>query len=68
MITIIDYNAGNIRSVQRACSEVGIQAITTSNPADVAKAEKIITGHCPAAGIRSRYPHTRYLPRRPDYP
>ena len=52
MITIIDYNAGNIRSVQRACSEVGIQAITTSNPADVAKAEKIIfpgVGAAPSA-------------------
>jgi glutamine amidotransferase len=52
MITIIDYNAGNIRSVQRACSEVGIQAITTSNPADVLKAEKIIfpgVGAAPSA-------------------
>ena len=52
MITIIDYNAGNIRSVQRACAEVGVQAITTSDPAAVAKAERIIfpgVGAAPSA-------------------
>ena len=42
MITIIDYNAGNIKSVQRACSEVGIASIITSVPGDVLKAERII--------------------------
>ncbi len=42
MITIIDYNAGNIRSVQRACAEVGVQATVTSDPAAVTQAEKII--------------------------
>ena len=42
MITIIDYSAGNLRSVQRACTEVGAQSVITNNPADVAKAEKII--------------------------
>lgn len=42
MITIIDYNAGNIRSVQRACAEVGAKAIVTGDPAIVAGAEKII--------------------------
>jgi len=52
MITIIDYNAGNIRSVLRACAEVGAEAITTSDPATVAKAEKIIfpgVGAAPSA-------------------
>lgn len=52
MITIIDYNAGNIRSVQRACAEVGVQAIVTSDPADVARAERIIfpgVGAAPSA-------------------
>ena len=42
MITIIDYNAGNIRSVLRACKEVGADAKTTSDPKAVAKASKII--------------------------
>ena len=52
MITIIDYNAGNIRSVLRACSEVGAEARTTGNPKDVDKAEKIIfpgVGAAPSA-------------------
>lgn len=42
MITIIDYGAGNIRSVQRACAEVGAAALITGDPREVAKAGKII--------------------------
>jgi glutamine amidotransferase len=52
MITIIDYNAGNIRSVLRACAEVGAKAVISSDPAAVAKAEKIIfpgVGAAPSA-------------------
>ncbi|MBN1160587.1 MAG: imidazole glycerol phosphate synthase subunit HisH [Dehalococcoidales bacterium] len=52
MITIIDYNAGNIRSVLRACAEVGVSAMTSSDPGVVAKAEKIIfpgVGAAPSA-------------------
>jgi glutamine amidotransferase len=52
MITIIDYNAGNIRSVERACSEIGIQSVTTSIPAKIIEAERIIfpgVGAAPSA-------------------
>jgi glutamine amidotransferase len=52
MITIIDYNAGNIRSVLRACTEAGAKATITSEPEAVARAEKIIfpgVGAAPAA-------------------
>ncbi|MGD0795194.1 MAG: imidazole glycerol phosphate synthase subunit HisH [Dehalococcoidales bacterium] len=52
MITIIDYGAGNIRSVQRACAEVGLQAIISSEPQVIAKAGKIIfpgVGAAPSA-------------------
>lgn len=52
MITITDYNAGNIRSVLRACAEVGTKAQITSDPEKVAKAEKIIfpgVGAAPSA-------------------
>ena len=52
MITIIDYNAGNIRSVQRACVEVGAKAVITSDPAAVAGAEKLVfpgVGAAPSA-------------------
>lgn len=55
MITIIDYGAGNIRSVQRACAEVGAQAVITSDPAAVAKAEKIIFPGVGAAPSAMKY-------------
>lgn len=42
MIYIIDYNAGNLRSVQKAVEKNGGDAIITSNPADLKKADKII--------------------------
>jgi glutamine amidotransferase len=52
MITIVDYNAGNIRSVLRACAEVGAGAVTTGDPAQVAAAERVIfpgVGAAPSA-------------------
>jgi len=52
MITIIDYYAGNIRSVERACSEIGVTSTVTSNPADIDNAERIIfpgVGAAPSA-------------------
>ncbi|MBN1643622.1 MAG: imidazole glycerol phosphate synthase subunit HisH [Dehalococcoidales bacterium] len=42
MITIIDYGAGNIGSVQRACAEVGVRTVVVDTPADIQKAERII--------------------------
>ena len=52
MITIIDYDAGNIRSVQRACSEISVRSIVTDDPAKVVNAGKIIfpgVGAAPSA-------------------
>jgi len=42
MLAIVDYNAGNLRSVQRACAAVGLQAEFTADPDVVAKADRII--------------------------
>jgi glutamine amidotransferase len=42
MITIVDYNAGNLRSVKRACDAVGLDAVFTADPATVRSASKII--------------------------
>ncbi len=42
MITIVDYNAGNIKSVQRACNEIGVQSIITQDPDVVIDSERII--------------------------
>ena len=39
---IIDYDAGNVRSVQRACTEVGISATITADPELVRRADRVI--------------------------
>ena len=42
MIAIIDYQMGNLRSVQKALEKVGHPAEITSSAADIAKADKVI--------------------------
>jgi glutamine amidotransferase len=42
MITIIDYQMGNLRSVQKACESVGIAAKISSDPHEIATSEKLI--------------------------
>ncbi|MBQ4145611.1 MAG: imidazole glycerol phosphate synthase subunit HisH [Clostridia bacterium] len=42
MIAIIDYGAGNLRSVQKACEMVGGRAEITSNPEIILNADHII--------------------------
>ncbi len=42
MIAIIDYGMGNLRSVQKGFEKVGHQAIVTSDPAQLAAAEKVV--------------------------
>jgi glutamine amidotransferase len=52
MITIVDYNAGNLRSVKRACDAVGIESVLSADPDGVARADKIIfpgVGAAPSA-------------------
>ncbi|MCY3857787.1 MAG: imidazole glycerol phosphate synthase subunit HisH [Gammaproteobacteria bacterium] len=52
MTVIVDYDAGNLRSVQRACSEIGVDAEITSDPSRIRHAERIIfpgVGHAGAA-------------------
>lgn len=39
---IVDYDAGNLRSVQRACVEVGLDAVISADPGAIASAERII--------------------------
>ena len=59
MTVIVDYDAGNLRSVQRACSEIGVHAAITSDPSRIRQADRIIfpgVGHAGAAmrSIQSR--------------
>ena len=42
MIAIIDYQMGNLRSVQKGFEKVGYEAIVTCNPEDLKRAEKIV--------------------------
>lgn len=41
-IAIVDYGAGNLTSVKKALNWLGRAAVITSNPQEVARAEKII--------------------------
>jgi glutamine amidotransferase len=51
-VTLIDYGAGNIRSVTRALAHEGAEVVLTDNPAEVLKAERVLLpgvgafGHC----------------------
>ena len=52
MISIVDYNAGNLRSVERACRAVGAESVITQDPAAVSRAERIVfpgVGAAPSA-------------------
>jgi imidazole glycerol-phosphate synthase subunit HisH len=42
MITIIDYQMGNLRSVQKAFESVGAEAKISSDPHEIAAAEKLV--------------------------
>lgn len=42
MITIVDYQMGNLRSVQKACESVGIAAKISSDPHEIASSQKLI--------------------------
>ena len=41
-IAVIDYQAGNLRSVQKALERFGANAIVTSDPQDVARADGVV--------------------------
>src|SRR5437868_12761472 len=41
-IAIIDYQMGNLRSVQKGFEKVGHAATITSNPAELAAADKVV--------------------------
>ena len=42
MITIVDYQMGNLRSVQKGIERIGGEATITCDPAEIANAEKLI--------------------------
>jgi glutamine amidotransferase len=58
---IIDYDAGNLRSVQRACREVGVNAEITADPDALRRADRIIFPGVGAAGSAMRSLRARGL-------
>ena len=56
MIAIVDYKAGNLTSVKKAFDHLGAESVVTSDPAEVAKADKIVlpgVGHFAATSALS---------------
>jgi len=50
-VTLLDYGAGNVTSVERALRRLGAQVFTTNQPEAIATAERLIlpgVGHCAA--------------------
>ncbi len=51
-VTLVDYGAGNIRSVTRALEHEGAEVILTASPKDIIRAERLLLpgvgafGHC----------------------
>ena len=54
MVVIVDYDAGNLKSVERACREVGVSAEISSDPTRIRDAERIIFPGVGAAGSAMR--------------
>lgn len=57
MIAIVDYGAGNLRSIQRAIEAAGAETVITSEPAEVAAADRVVlpgVGNAAAAMNRLR--------------
>lgn len=42
MIAMIDYDAGNIKSVEKALQKLGADVVITKNPQDILNADKVI--------------------------
>ena len=61
MITLVDYNAGNLTSVQRALAHLGLACQISADPEVVRRAGKIIFPGVGAAGAAMRILRERGL-------
>ncbi|MBL6667917.1 MAG: imidazole glycerol phosphate synthase subunit HisH [Crocinitomicaceae bacterium] len=55
MIAIIDYNAGNISSVQNALNRLGYESIVTRNKEEILKSDRVILPGVGEAGTAMNY-------------
>ncbi len=60
---IVDYDAGNLRSVQRACREVGLTAEISADPERLRRAQRVIFPGVGAAGSAMKSLRARGLDR-----
>ncbi|HEY7126758.1 MAG TPA: imidazole glycerol phosphate synthase subunit HisH [Ktedonobacterales bacterium] len=61
MITIVDYGAGNLRSIARAFAAIGVDAQVVDTPEQVERAEAVVLPGVGAAGAAMRYLKERGL-------
>lgn len=61
MITIVDYGAGNLRSIARAFEHLGIPARVVDRPEEVERAEAVVLPGVGAAGAAMRFLKDRGL-------
>ncbi|MEI6255816.1 MAG: imidazole glycerol phosphate synthase subunit HisH [Planctomycetota bacterium] len=61
MVTIIDYGSGNLRSVQKACERVGVEARITDDPNVVAESDRLVLPGVGAFGDAILALHSRGL-------
>lgn len=54
MVVIVDYDAGNLKSVERACREVGLSTEISSDPKRIREAKRVIFPGVGAAGSAMR--------------
>jgi imidazole glycerol-phosphate synthase subunit HisH len=62
VIAIVDYGAGNISSVKKALTHLGVEAEVTADPAVIARADKIVV---PGVGHFSRCESLNQTLRKP---
>lgn len=60
-VAIIDYNAGNVRSVLFAMERLGVDAILTDDPAKIQQADKVIFPGVGEASTTMAYLHDKKL-------
>lgn len=60
-VTIVDYQMGNLRSVQKALEHVGARATITDKPEEIAAADRLILPGVGAFGDAMRELHARHL-------
>lgn len=61
MVTVIQYNAGNIRSVLNALNRLGVESILTDDAATIQKAERVIFPGVGEASSAMQYLRERNL-------